>query len=63
MLANVAHDDTTNIYVKVTKQEVESELGTRPRNACVFSINDAHTEKLHDEETVDSLLVGGGAKL
>jgi DNA-binding beta-propeller fold protein YncE len=45
------------------KQEVESELGIKPREACVFSGNKAHTEKLQDEETLDSLLVGGGAKL
>jgi hypothetical protein len=49
--------------VLMVKQEVESELGIRPRDACVFSIDKAHTEKLHDEETVESLLVGGKAKL
>jgi hypothetical protein len=42
---------------------VESELGIRPRDACVFSIDEAHTEKLQDEETLDSLLVGEEAKL
>jgi hypothetical protein len=41
--------------VLMAKQEVESELGTRPRDACVFSINEAQTEKLQDEETLDSL--------
>jgi DNA-binding beta-propeller fold protein YncE len=45
------------------KQEVESELGIRPREAIVFSSNKAHTEKLPDEATLDSLLVGGEAKL
>jgi hypothetical protein len=45
------------------KQEVESELGIRPREAIVFSSNKAHTEKLLDEETLDSLLVGEEAKL
>jgi DNA-binding beta-propeller fold protein YncE len=45
------------------KQEVESKLGIRPREACVFSGNKAHTEKLQDEETLDSLLVGEEAKL
>jgi tripartite motif-containing protein 71 len=45
------------------KQEVESELGIRPREAIVFSGNTAHTEKLPDEETLDSLLVGDGARL
>ena len=45
------------------KQEVESELGIRPREAIVFSGNNVHTEKLQDEETLDSLLVGEGAKL
>jgi hypothetical protein len=45
------------------KQEVESELGVRPREAIVFSSNKAHTEKLPDEETLDSLLVGEEAKL
>jgi hypothetical protein len=49
--------------VLMVKQEVESELGIRPREACVFSGNKAHTEKLQDEETLDSLLVGEGAKL
>jgi hypothetical protein len=49
--------------VLVVKQEVESELGIRPRDACVFSIDEAHTEKLQNEETLDSLLLGGGAKL
>jgi DNA-binding beta-propeller fold protein YncE len=45
------------------KQEVESELGIRSREACVFSMNEAHTEKLQDEETVESLLVEEEAKL
>jgi DNA-binding beta-propeller fold protein YncE len=45
------------------KQEVESKLGIRPREAIVFSGNTAHTEKLQDEETLDSLLVGEEAKL
>jgi DNA-binding beta-propeller fold protein YncE len=45
------------------KQEVESELGIRPREAVVFSGNEAHTEKLPDEETLDRLLVGEEAKL
>jgi hypothetical protein len=45
------------------KQEVETKLGIKPRDAIVFSSNNAHTEKLPDEETLDSLLVGGGAKL
>jgi hypothetical protein len=45
------------------KQEVESELGIRRREACVFSSNKAHTEKLQDEVTLDGLLVGEGAKL
>jgi hypothetical protein len=45
------------------KQEVENELGIRPREAIVFSGNTAHTEKLPDEETLDSLLVGEEAKL
>jgi hypothetical protein len=49
--------------VLMVKQEVESELGIRPREAIVFSGNKAHTEKLPDEETLDSLLVGGEAKL
>jgi DNA-binding beta-propeller fold protein YncE len=49
--------------VLMVKQEVESELGIRPREACVFSGNKAHTEKLPDEETLDSLLVGEEAKL
>ena len=44
------------------KQEVESELGIRPREAIVFSGNTAHTEKLPDEETLDSLLVGDGPR-
>jgi DNA-binding beta-propeller fold protein YncE len=47
----------------MVKQEVESKLGIRPREAIVFSGNKAHTEKLQDEETLDSLLVGEGAKL
>jgi DNA-binding beta-propeller fold protein YncE len=49
--------------VLLAKQEAESELGIRPREACVFSIDEAQTEKLLDEETVGSLLVGGEAKL
>jgi hypothetical protein len=49
--------------VLMVKQEVESELGIRPREAIVFSGNTAHTEKLQDEETLDSLLVGEAAKL
>jgi DNA-binding beta-propeller fold protein YncE len=47
----------------MVKQEVESELGIRPREAIVFSGNKAHTEKLPDEETLDSLLVGEESKL
>jgi sugar lactone lactonase YvrE len=49
--------------VLMVKQEVESELGIRPREAIVFSGNNAHTEKLQDEETLDSLLAGEEAKL
>jgi tripartite motif-containing protein 2/3 len=49
--------------VLMAKQEVESELGIRPREAIVLSSNMAHTEKLQDEETLDSLLVGEEAKL
>jgi DNA-binding beta-propeller fold protein YncE len=49
--------------VLMVKQEVESELGIRPREAIVFSSNTAHTEKLPDEQTLDSLLVGEEAKL
>jgi DNA-binding beta-propeller fold protein YncE len=49
--------------VLMVKQEVESKLGIRPREAIVFSGNKAHTEKLPDEETLDSLLVGEEAKL
>jgi hypothetical protein len=49
--------------VLMVKQEVESELGIRPKEAIVFSGNKAHTEKLPDEETLDSLLVGEEAKL
>jgi DNA-binding beta-propeller fold protein YncE len=49
--------------VLMVKQEVESELGIKPREACVFSSNKAHQEKLPDEETLDSLLVGEEAKL
>jgi hypothetical protein len=45
------------------KQEVESELGIRPREACVFSGNKAYTDKLQDEVTLDTLLVGEEAKL
>jgi DNA-binding beta-propeller fold protein YncE len=49
--------------VLMVKQEVESELGIRPREAVVFSGNKAYTEKLQDEVTLDSLLVGEEAKL
>jgi hypothetical protein len=50
--------------VLMVKQEVESNLGiSRPREACIFSGNKAHSEKLQDEETLDSLLVGEEAKL
>jgi sugar lactone lactonase YvrE len=49
--------------VLMVKQEVESELGIRPREAIVFSCKKAHTEKLQDEETLDRLLVGEEAKL
>jgi hypothetical protein len=49
--------------VLIVKQEVESELGIRPREAVVFSGTKAHSEKLQDEETLDSLLVGERAKL
>jgi hypothetical protein len=49
--------------VLMVKREVESELGIRPREAIVFSGKTAHTEKLPDEETLDSLLVGEEAKL
>jgi DNA-binding beta-propeller fold protein YncE len=49
--------------VLMVKQEVESELGIRPREAIVFSGDNAHTEKLQDEETLDRLLVGEEAKL
>jgi DNA-binding beta-propeller fold protein YncE len=49
--------------VLMVKQEVESELGIRPREAIVFSGNKAHTEKLPDEETLGRLLVGEEAKL
>jgi DNA-binding beta-propeller fold protein YncE len=49
--------------VLMVKQEVESKLGIRPREAIVFSGNKAHTEKLPDEETLGSLLVGEEAKL
>jgi hypothetical protein len=45
------------------KQEVESKLGIRPREAIVFSSNKDHSDKLPDEETLDSLLVGEGTKL
>jgi tripartite motif-containing protein 2/3 len=47
----------------MVKQEVENELGIRPREAIVFSSNKAHTEKLPDDVTLDSLLVGEEAKL
>jgi DNA-binding beta-propeller fold protein YncE len=53
---------STATVLKV-KQEVESELGIKPREAIVFSSNKAHTEKLQDEETLASLLVGEEAKL
>jgi hypothetical protein len=49
--------------VLMVKQEVERKLGIKPREAIVFSSNKAHTEKLPDEETLDSLLVGEEAKL
>jgi DNA-binding beta-propeller fold protein YncE len=49
--------------VLMVKQQVESELGIRPREAIVFSGNKTHTEKLQDEVTLDSLLVGEGTKL
>jgi DNA-binding beta-propeller fold protein YncE len=49
--------------VLIVKQEVESELGIKPREAIVFSGNKAHTEKLLDEVTLDRLLVGEEAKL
>jgi DNA-binding beta-propeller fold protein YncE len=49
--------------VLMVKQGVESELGIRPRDACVFSNNEARNEKLQNEETIESLLVGEGAKL
>jgi DNA-binding beta-propeller fold protein YncE len=49
--------------VLMVKQEVESELGIKPREACVFSGNKAHTDKLQDEETLDTLVVGEEAKL
>jgi hypothetical protein len=45
----------------MVKQEVEIELGIRPRDACVF--DEAQTAKLQDEDTVACLLVGGEAKL
>jgi hypothetical protein len=45
--------------VLMVKQEMESELGIRPREACVFSSNVAHTEKLPDEELLASLFTGG----
>jgi hypothetical protein len=49
--------------VLMVKQEVERKLGIKPREAIVFSGNKAHTEKLQDEETLDSLLAGEEAKL
>jgi DNA-binding beta-propeller fold protein YncE len=49
--------------VLMVKQEVESELGIRPREAIIFSGTKAHTDKLQDEETLDRLLVGEEAKL
>jgi hypothetical protein len=51
------------VTVLMVKQEVESELGTKPREAIVFASNKAHTEKLQDEETLERLLVGEEAKL
>jgi hypothetical protein len=49
--------------VLMAKQEVGSELGIKPRGGCLFSSIKAHTEKLQDKETLDSLLVGEEAKL
>jgi hypothetical protein len=49
--------------VLTVKREVESELGIRPRDACVFSSNEANGKKLPDEETLASLLMGEEAKL
>jgi DNA-binding beta-propeller fold protein YncE len=49
--------------VLIVKQEVERKLGIRPREAIVFSSTKAHSDKLPDEETLDSLLVGEEAKL
>jgi DNA-binding beta-propeller fold protein YncE len=49
--------------VLMVKQEVESELGIKPREAIVFAGNKAHSDKLQDEETLDSLLAGEKAKL
>jgi DNA-binding beta-propeller fold protein YncE len=49
--------------VLIVKQEVERKLGIKPREAIVFSGNNAHTEKLQDEETLGRLLVGEEAKL
>jgi DNA-binding beta-propeller fold protein YncE len=49
--------------VLMVKQEVESELGIRPREAIVFSGNTAHTEKLQDDVTLDRLLAGEETKL
>jgi DNA-binding beta-propeller fold protein YncE len=49
--------------VLIVKQEVERKLGIKPREAIVFSTNKAHTDKLQDEETLDSLLAGEEAKL
>jgi hypothetical protein len=51
--------------VLTVKREAESELGIRPREAIVYaSGNTAHTEKLSDEITLDSLpILGEGAKL
>jgi hypothetical protein len=49
--------------VLMVKQEVESKLGIKPREAIVLSGNRACTEELQDEHTLDSLLVGERAKL
>jgi DNA-binding beta-propeller fold protein YncE len=50
--------------VLMAKEEVERMLGIRPREARVFSINAARTEKLMDEETLVGLLMEEGqAKL
>jgi hypothetical protein len=49
--------------VLLVKQEVESKLGIKPRDACVLSMNEARSERLQDKETIDSLFVVGEAKL